>query len=246
MVRGTELAWPRSRDTTARPALAGADDVGRPRDHHLADRGARHGPRRRCCDRLARRAGLAGPGADSSTSRRLRAVAPDRMPPDVDRATWSRRVPSARRRGRRPGRHARRRHDPRGPARRTKARPTRRPATPTNGAPTSRPKRDPDEAARRPGARCRCAAGPSPAGRPRVPRTGRRGSRATGTVATGDATDDEGDAERAGSATASRRAGRSPGRPSTTGWDEQDDRRDDRRQPRQRDRDEAGSRPTAT
>ena len=138
MVRGTELAIGRGQRHDRGPALAGADDLGRARDDHLADRGARHGPRHDAAAGLARRAGLAGARADGAPGR----AAGGRAGPDaaVRHRRPGRGGPDAGRRDGRPGRHPRRRHGPGRPARPTRARPIRPPGTPTNGAPTSRPK----------------------------------------------------------------------------------------------------------
>ncbi len=79
MVRGAELAAGRGPRDDRRPALAGTHDLGRARDDHLADRGARAYPRGASCCRLAGRARLAGPRPVGHLPA-LRAIAPDRMP----------------------------------------------------------------------------------------------------------------------------------------------------------------------
>ena len=110
MVRGCELATAEVQGTTAVPDLAGPDDLGRAGDDHLADRGARHGPRHDPAAGLARRPRLARPGAGGAP----RHAPGDRPGPDA--AAGHRRPrrggPEPDRRDGRPGRHPRRRHRP--------------------------------------------------------------------------------------------------------------------------------------
>ena len=213
------------------PALAGADDLGRARDDHVAHRGARHRTGHDAAAGLARRARLAGPPAARPTSSAPR----DRAGPDAARR---------RRRCSSPTDAPQSRIDRAG---RSGRRATTSTTAPSDLPPYEGPPDPPGRPHPRVGRRRRRRGGS--AGRPRPeaqasvaratgrPAGTRRGARSSGTVAS--AIPPITSATPSSCATDGASPSSTIARPTDIDrLDQQDDRGHDRRQPRQRDRDQ--------